>query len=138
MKKVLLIIFSIICFYGIEDVKAVSANGSLSCDKSVLKEGDVITCTVKGSATAGGITSLSANVKLSSNLSLASIETSNIWQGNGEGGKILLYTDVPKDNNFDIATFRVNVNGNVDGGYIKVDDVIFYDENYQKVTLTIA
>ena len=43
MKKVLLIIFSIICFYGIEDVKAVSANGSLSCDKSVLKEGDVIT-----------------------------------------------------------------------------------------------
>lgn len=138
MKKVLLIIFSIICFYGIEDVKAVSANGSLSCDKSVLKEGDVITCTVKGSATAGGITSLSANVKLSSNLSLASIETSNIWQGNGEGGKILLYTDVPKDNNFDIATFRVNVNGNVDGGYIKVDDVIFYDENYQKVPLTIA
>ena len=138
MKKFLLIIFSIICFYGIEEVKAVSANGSLSCDKSVLKTGDIITCTVKGSASAGGITSLSANVKLSENLSLASIETSNIWQGNGEGGKILLYTDVPKEGNFDIATFKVNVNGNVDGGYIKVDNVIFYDENYKDVPLTIG
>ncbi len=136
MKKVLLIILGIICFYGVEDVNALSANATLSCDKSVLKVGDVVTCTFKGSGSAGGVTSLSANVKLSDNLSLATISTSNIWQGNGEGGKIMLYTDVAKDGSFDIATFKVNVNGNVDGSFIKVDDVIFYDENYQKVPLS--
>lgn len=138
MRKILITIFGIVCFFSITEVNALSGSATLSCDKSVVNVGDIITCTLKGNASDGSVTSMSGQVELGSNLALNGISTSNIWQGNGDGGKILLYTDVGKGGGFDIATFTVKVNGPVDGGFIKISDLIFYDDEYNPSNINVG
>ena len=91
------------------NVNALTGSASLSCDKAKLSAGESTSCTIKGTASEGNVSSLSAKINLSSNLQLVSVTTSDIWEGNGDDGNILLYTDKVKNGEFDIGSFTIKV-----------------------------
>lgn len=127
------------------NVNALTGSASLTCAKAKLSAGESTTCTIKGTASGGNVSSLSAQINLSSNLELSSVSTSSSWQGNGEGGNIQLYTDNVKTGNFDIGNFTVKVKTGVTntnesvsvGSIVYYDDDTFAGHNISKVTKNI-
>ena len=77
------------------------------------------------------MSSVSAKLKSSGNIKISNIVTNSIWQGDGEGGNIDLYTDSNKTGTFNIATF--NVTATSEGtGTISVSNITFSDANFEE------
>ncbi len=103
---------------------------SIECDSSIVKT-DSFSCSVKGNSSSI-ITSISAKVSTASNIEFVSFSQSGSWKGDGEGGKIELYTASDEmSGNFDIGKITFKVNKLYDGGdsSFTVDQISFYDEN---------
>ena len=99
---------------------------SLSCNDTNVTKGNSTTCTLTGSSNEE-VSAISANLSSSGGVSISNINISSIWQGDGSGGNIQLYTDNNKTGGFSIATFTATVNGE---GYINVGGVTFSDSNF--------
>lgn len=128
MKRKIIALFGILSIFCIRDVKASTFSAIFNCDRSVVNPGDTINCTLRG-VSDEQITSVSGKIVLDSKLSLYSINTSSIWEGNGENGNIQLHSDSSKTGTFDIATFRVTISGgDVNGAKVSVNDLTFYTE----------
>lgn len=114
-------------------VKAL-AGGSISLDcPNKVNSGQTFTCKVLGSISSGEVSSLSAKVSLSSNLELVSFTNDGDFQGNGDDGKIELYTDNNRSGNFGIGTIKIRVKDGVYDKYEKIDvtSVKYYDESFK-------
>lgn len=119
-------------------VQALTGSTMMQCDKTSVVPGAVITCTLRGTASDGEVSAISAKIKTSGNLTLDTVAVDSAWQGNGDGGSIDLYTDSNKSNTFGIATFIVKVSNSVAGGLaekITIDAIKFYDGNYDEVVI---
>jgi hypothetical protein len=125
------VLFIILCLFVLRlNVFGLEANMTISCPTNG-KVNDNITCTIKGNASSGEVSSLSATIELSSNLQFVSFNTSSIWEGNADNGVIDLYTDSNKTGNFDIGTLTVKINNNTTNpAVVTIKSIIFYDKNF--------
>ncbi len=128
MKKKLLILL-IIMLLPIK-LFALSGSISISCPTTTLELNKTYSCSLKG-YTSEEISALAAKLSSSSNLTISNIQTASIWQGNGSGGSIDLYTDTNKNGNFNIATFNIKLNDK-NPSSINVDLIRFTDAKFKE------
>ncbi len=135
MRKYIKYLLFLLLLVSPLSVHAMTGNATLSCDKARLNAGESTTCTLSGTVSNGKISNLSGQVSLSSNLEFVSFTTDSVWQGTGDGGKILLYTDRDKEGSFGIGRFVVRAKAGVSGSNesISVTDIKFYDAEYAEV-----
>lgn len=135
-KKINLLLMLIIGMFPF-NVYALTGNTTVSCSKTNVVPGEEITCTLKGNASAGEVTSLSSKISASSNLTIGAVTVDSIWEGTDEAN-LDLYTDENKTGTFAIATFKVQVSKSISGsatGTITIDSTRFFDENFEEVTI---
>lgn len=108
---------------------------SIICDNDVVKN-TTLTCTLRGESSKL-VTAVSAKVRSGANISFSSFERNNVWQGDGNEGKIDLYTAEDISGNFVIGNINFNVASVADGNNtsITIDSVYFYDENGKETTI---
>lgn len=125
MKKRLLIFFLILLTPSI--IKASSV--AIYCDSEVIKN-DSFSCSIKGNST-NIVIGLSMKIKTGNNITFSSFTRNNKWQGDGEGGKIDLYTSEDLKGNFDIGTITFKVNRNQSGidSNIGLNEIMFFGED---------
>ena len=134
MKKSLVLLLLLIPFH----VRALTGSIAVTCDKTKVSPGDTISCSIRGTAADDSVPSVSAKLKLSSNLTLGNVVVDSSWQGDGEGGNIDLYTDSNKTGTFNIATFTATVSSSISGGTsekITLDTVKFSGSDFNEVDI---
>lgn len=124
MKK--LVLFLVLMLFPIK-LYAISGNVSLTCPKE-LEINKVYTCTLKGFSSEE-VAALSLKIASSSNILISNVKTSNTWQGNGDNGNVILYTDNNKKGNFDIATFNIKLL-NSEPSSVNINNVKFTDASF--------
>lgn len=103
----------------------------LDCPKKVNSNSNV-TCTLSGYSDSN-VSSLSTKLNLSNNLEFVSFTTNSIWQGGMNNGKIDVYTDNNKINQFTIGTVNIKVNESADSSKdesLLTSGSVFYDDNF--------
>ncbi len=116
---------------------------NITCNKAMVTSNDTFSCTVTGTVAANKeVSSLQAQVSLSSNLEFVSFTKDSSWEGSGEEGLIQLYTDVNKTGTFNIGTLNLRVKSNPifnNNESVGLTSIIFYegsDNNYQGQNIT--
>ena len=104
----------------------------LNCSSSYMAKDKIVSCSLVGKVSGYKVSALSAVID-DSNIGIKEFITDSIWMGDGNYGRIDLYTDVDKDNRFNIGTFKVNLREGytLDKVEIIIKDVVFYDENFE-------
>lgn len=133
MKKKLLLLLMLIIMPTITSADSIS----VTCNSTSIKVNESTNCTIKGT-TSTSVSSLSSKLSSSGNIKISNISTSSIWQGNGDGGNIDLYTDVNKSGTFAIATFKVTATANAGTGAISLLSTKFYDANFAEKSVSNA
>lgn len=115
----------------------VKANSILvTCDTDIVK-GTSLKCSINGLAE-GIVSAVSAKVRTGSNIKFNSFIPNSSWQGDGEEGKIDLYTASDMTGNFVIGTLNFDITSIYEGGNstITIDSIFFYDENGKESSVT--
>ena len=115
----------------------VKANSILvTCDTDIVK-GTSLKCSING-VSEGIVSAVSAKVRTGSNIKFNSFIPNSSWQGDGEEGKIDLYTASDMTGNFVIGTLNFDVTSIYEGGNstITIDSIFFYDENGKESSVT--
>lgn len=115
----------------------VKANSILvTCDTDIVK-GTSLKCSING-VSEGIVSAVSAKVRTGSNIKFNSFIPNSSWQGDGEEGKIDLYTASDMTGNFIIGTLNFDVTSIYEGGNstITIDSIFFYDENGKESSVT--
>ncbi len=106
-KKIIYLILLSLMVIPFINVKALSANIKIECNKKEYKTNEKSTCKIKGTSDKK-IYSVSARVKNFNTSKVdASFKTDKAWQGNGDNGNIQLYTDKGKKGTFNIGTLTI-------------------------------
>lgn len=101
----------------------------LDCPSEVVS-GSEFTCSLVGKTT-GSVTSLEANVGVSSGITFISFANASNWQGSGEGGYITLYRENGVSGEFNIGTIKFKYNGN-DSNVVNIYNVVFNYEDFNE------
>ena len=131
MKNKILITLGLIGILIPFNAKALTGSVNLSCNSNTLTVNTSTTCTLTGTSSEE-ISALSSKLTASGNVSVSSISTSSIWEGNGSGDSIDLYTDSNKSGTFAIATFTVQAGSSVGTGTINVNSITFSDAAFNE------
>lgn len=123
IKKVIIAVIIFILPFVVE-----ASSLEVVCDTDIVKT-ESLNCTIKGNSN-NNVTSISAKISTGSNITFASFTPDNIWRGDGDEGKIELYTSSDINGNFNIGTINFKVNSLYNGGIssITIDQISFYDE----------
>lgn len=123
-------------FSSFQDVD-VSNNLILTCDSEEIGIDDEVVCTLKGNVTEYDVSAFSATIEtFGSDFELEEVNVDKIWQGDGDGGDIDLYTDENKSGKFDLLTFKIILDDpKEDEIVINLVDNSYYDEEYQEHNL---
>lgn len=109
MKKKIIIFIALIGVLLPVNVKALTGNINLSCDKIKLNPNEETTCYVKGNINEE-VSGIDATLVLGDNLTLSSITKDSIWDSGDVGtdsNKIVLVTSNNPKGNFNVVTFKV-------------------------------
>lgn len=125
IKEYILLLFLLIIIPCSVNAKSIIIN----CDSELVK-GNSLSCKITGNSDKIVI-AVAANIRTGNNITFSNFVPASTWQGNGDEGKIDLYTDKDLYNDFLIGTVNFNVTTSKDGSnsYITVDNVFFYDED---------
>ena len=137
MKKTFVFLLFILSLFPLK-VKALSGGVNLNCSPLVVPGGNYVVCNITATSDEE-VTGFSADISLTSNLEFDSFVTdSDIWQGDGESGKIGLYTDENKTDTFSIGTLKIKVKDGVSNTeeIISLVNCMFSDVNFKKVSLS--
>ena len=126
MKKLILILLLLIPI----NTNALTGNVNINCTSNSLNENSTTTCTLSGYSKEE-VSAISMDLTASGNITITNVSTSNIWQGDGIGGDIDLYTADNKKDNFAIATFQIKVQ-TAGTGTINATNIIFSDSNFNE------
>lgn len=144
MKKKLFMLVALSCLLLPFNTNALTGTISLNCTKTTLQPGEETKCTIKGNTT-DEVSAVSMKLAVGSNLTLTNITTDTIWQGDGNGGSIELYTDSNKSGNFNVATFTIkagavssDVTTNVSLSSINLSDKNFIETSIKINSLSIS
>lgn len=106
-KKIIYLILLSLMIIPFINVKALSANIKIECNKKEYKINEKATCKIIGTSNEK-IYSVSARVKNFNTSKVdASFKTDKAWQGTGDNGNIQLYTDKGKNGTFNIGTLTI-------------------------------
>lgn len=125
-KKIFMVASAIVLFLLPVHVSALTGSTNIKCQKTTLSPNESTTCTITGTSSSE-VSAIEMELEVGANLKLTSINTDSSWQGDGEDGIIILYTDKNKTGTFDIGTFTVQA-GNINTGYtsnVKVKEPLF-------------
>ena len=104
----------------------------LKCNNDYIKKNEQLTCTLTGNVIAYEVSAFSAMIENNSDFTLDNVEVSTIWEGDGEGGDIDLYTDINKTSKFDILTFQIKLNDpKKEKITINLTNISYFDENFE-------
>lgn len=114
----------------------VKALGSIAidCEQEVLEVGQSTTCKITGTST-NEVAALSFDLLSNDRLVISDIKTSSIWQGDGEDGKIGLYTDNNKIGTFAIATLKITATDKVGTGKMEAKNLLFTNAAFENQSL---
>ena len=118
--------------------RALTGNLAISCSPTSAKAGDVVKCTVSGN-TDEIITAISADISLTSNLTLESFSLSGNWQGDDvSNNKLDVYTSDDVKSNFTIGTISVKIKNDVVNinELISLKSIVFYDVDGNENSIT--
>ena len=135
MKKKLIVIVGLIILLTPFSINALTGSVNLNCETNTLSVNSSTTCTLSGNSNEE-ISSLSARLTSNGNISISDISTSDIWQGNGLGGSIELYTDNNKIGNFEIVKFTIKTSSQPGTGTINVNSINFYDAMFNEHSIS--
>ena len=109
----------------------------LTCDSDEIKLYDEVICTLMGNVTSYEVSAFSSTIEtFGSDFELVEVNVDEIWQGDGDGGDIDLYTDENKSGKFALVTFKVVLKDiNQDEIVINLIDNSYFDEEYQEHNL---
>lgn len=110
------VLFMLLSFMNVS-----AASVSLSCSETTLVKGSTTSCTLYGNSN-HGVSGVSGILSTSGGVSISSITKNSIWQGDGNDGNIILYTDEDVSGSFGIVNFTVKFNGE---GNITINNVVF-------------
>ena len=82
-----------------------SVSVSVSCSNVILDK--TTKCTITGKASGTVVSGFQASYSLSSNIQYVDFDAASGWQGDGDSGKIELYTDTNKSGTFAIGTLTL-------------------------------
>lgn len=138
MKKILILIITIVGILLPLNAKALSGNVTVSCAPTKLNPGETANCSIKANVQGGEVSSLHAKINTGTNLTLGQVTVSSIWAGDGDAGIIDLYTDTNKTSAFDIATFTVTAKTGVYGATstVSLSEVALYDKAFNENKFT--
>lgn len=138
MKKILILIITIVGILLPLNANALSGNVTVSCAPTKLNPGETANCSIKANVQGGEVSSLHAKINTGTNLTLGQVTVSSIWAGDGDGGIIDLYTDTNKTSAFDIATFTVTAKTGVYGATstVSLSEVALYDKAFNENKFT--
>ena len=103
----------------------------LSCDEENIILKNELNCSIFGVSKSYEVSALSGDIKLSNNLELLKIDIDSIWEGDGDDGKIILYTDSNKKGKFNIGKIKASIKENVDDYVsLSIENVEFFDEDF--------
>lgn len=88
-------------------MEVLADNIYMTCNQDVITK-DSVSCSIKGNTTTTTI-AVSLKVQTGSNITFKSFTPSSVWQGDGEGGNIDLYTANDILGKYDIGTLNLNV-----------------------------
>ena len=131
MKNKLIVLVSLIGLLLPLNIKALTGGVNLNCDSNVVTVNTLTKCTLSGNSSEE-ISAISAKLSTSGNINITNISTSTIWQGNGEGGSIDLYTDNNKSGSFAIATFTIQASAIAGSGTINITNISFSDSLFNE------
>lgn len=101
----------------------------LNCNKE-------LKCVIKANVKKYQVSNISMNIKLSKNAKLDKVNIDPSWNGDGEDGRIELYTDENKKGTFPIGDFKISLKDQKNKKIeIIIDNIILYDENFEEHTL---
>lgn len=117
-------------------VSALTGNINMTCSPTSAKQNTNIVCDITGTSDQK-VSAFSADIKLSSNLEYVDFQKDDIWQGDGTGNKIGIYTNENKIDNFSIGKLIIKVKNNVfdSNETISLTNCIYSDENFNKITI---
>ena len=125
---VLMALFAFIAIpFNVDAAGSVSV--SISCKDVIL--GKTTECSITGRATGTDVSGFQASYTLSSNVSFVSFKPIG-WQGDGDGGKIELYTDNNKSGSFAIGTITLKGN-KVGKASIVINNVGASDPDFNEI-----
>lgn len=128
MRKKLLLVAGIIGLLLPAQANALTGSTSINCSKTTITPNESTTCTITGTSS-DDVSAISAQLTSNGVINISSISTSSIWQGNGDGGDIQLYTDSNKNGTFAIATFAITASS--EGvGTINLNSINFADSSF--------
>ncbi len=137
MKKKVLLIAIVLGAVMPFRINALTGSVNLECDKVMLDPKESTTCYVTGNIKEE-VSTVSAQIKVGEHLTLVSVNTDSIWEGDGEEGNVQLYTDVNKMGTFKIASFVVQADDT--GGvstHVSLTDVHLSDVDFQETSFTV-
>ena len=103
---IIIAIISIIAGINLNSSNAKELN--IKCDSNTIKVGDSVTCTLKGNVSDYEVSAFESKIDITeSDLKLEKVEVDSIWEGDGEEGNVVLYTDKNKSDKFNLLTFTV-------------------------------
>lgn len=127
-NRILQVLIALFVFLAIPfDVDAATFSLSASCGSSVTV-GQTVTCKINGTVSGTSVAGFQANYSVSGG-TLKSFTTASGWQGEGDGGRIDLYTDTNKTGTFSIGTITITANkvGNIT---LSITNIGAADENF--------
>lgn len=144
-KKIIIILLAIlvICcivvgvllsFDGTRNVSDVEeAKLTLTCESDSISIRDGVLCELKGNVTDYDVSAFSSRLEETSDFKIEQIVPDSIWEGDGNGGDVDLYTDSNKRGNFNILSFKVLLlNENAKKVQINLLENSFFDENFEE------
>lgn len=107
---------------------------NLKCDSDTIKVGESVTCTLKGNVSDYEVSAFESNIYVEgSALELEKVDVDSIWEGDGEGGYVVLYTDKNKNNEFNLLTFTISLKDTTDDTVMLIlKNNSYFDEAYQE------
>ncbi len=114
-------------------MKELNGKVTIRCENTELNVSESTICTMTGN-TNEEISGLQFNLTSSDKIEIQDIQTSAIWEGDGEDGTVGLYTDENKTGTFDIGTFKIvaKKSGTVE---VKAEKISFSNASFELVPL---
>ena len=132
MKKIIIFVVIVLTLFITSEVKAEVTTLNITCESAKVNPNKIITCQISGK-TQKEISGLSAKIQLGNNLKLEEVVTDESWEGDGEGGKIDLYTDTNKIGSFSVATVKIKALETTEdySTEIKINNISYSDKEFQ-------
>lgn len=117
-------------------IKALTAQTTLTCDKTTAKASEEINCDLSVAVSSGKLSSFQGNVSVSDNLEFVSIQKADIWTGDSASGNFHLTTNETQEGNVSIGSIKIKVKSDADNTQetISVNGILLGDENLQSIS----